>query len=42
VGLGPILVNGLLGGGSFGDVWLYLVGPLLGGAAASVVFKMQD
>ena len=41
VGIGPIVMNAIAGGGSFGDVWLYLVGPLLGGGAAAVVFKMQ-
>ena len=31
VGLGPALVHALVGGGSIGHVWLYLVGPLTGG-----------
>jgi len=42
VGIGPILINATMGGGGFGDLWLYLVGPLLGGAAAAMVFKMQS
>ena len=42
VGIGPILINATMGGGEFGDLWLYLVGPLLGGAAAAMVFKMQN
>jgi len=42
VGLGPILVHGLLGGGSFSNLWLYLVGPFAGGALAAAVFKMQE
>lgn len=42
VGIGPILINATMGGGGFGDLWLYLVGPLLGGAAAAMVFKMQN
>src|SRR5262249_46031965 len=42
VGIGPILVHGLLGGGAFGNLWLYIVGPLLGGAIAAAVFKMQE
>jgi aquaporin Z len=42
VGLGPILVHGLLGGGSFASLWLYLVGPFVGGALAAAVFKMQE
>jgi glycerol uptake facilitator-like aquaporin len=31
-----------MGGGGFGDLWLYLVGPLLGGAVAAIVFKIQN
>ncbi len=42
VGLGPTKVHALVGGGSFGNVWLYIVGPLLGGALAAVVFKIQE
>lgn len=42
VGIGPIIVNALLGGGSWGNLWLYLVGPLAGGALAAVVFGMQE
>lgn len=41
VGLGPTLVNAFLGGGSLQHLWLYLVGPLLGGAAAALVFRAQ-
>jgi aquaporin Z len=42
VGIGPILVHALLGGGGWGALWLYLVGPLFGGALASAVFTIQD
>ena len=42
VGVGPILVDTFAGSGSMGDLWLYLVGPLAGGAAAAAVFKMQN
>lgn len=42
VGIGPIMVHAMSGGGSFGDLWLYLVGPIAGGAAAVPVFKMQN
>jgi aquaporin Z len=42
VGIGPTLVHGLLGGGSFTSLWLYLVGPFLGGALAAAVFKVQE
>jgi aquaporin Z len=42
VDVGPILVNVLLGGGSFADAWLYLVGPLVGGTLAAGVFRLQE
>lgn len=42
VGVGPTIVNAVVGGGNFQSVWLYIVGPFLGGALASVVFKMQE
>ena len=41
VGMGSIIVDIVLGDGTFGDGWIYLVGPFSGGAAAAVVFKMQ-
>jgi aquaporin Z len=41
VGVGPILVDTISGGTSMADLWLYLVGPFAGGAAAVPVFKMQ-
>lgn len=41
VGVGPILVDALLGSGGFGHLWLYVVGPLAGGALASALFRMQ-
>ena len=42
VGLGPILVDATLGQGTFANLWLYLLGPLVGGALASAVFTMQE
>ena len=42
VGIGPTIVNALMGGGSWASLWLYLVGPLLGGAAAALVFRIQE
>jgi len=42
VGIGPTLVHGLVGGGSFSNLWLYLVGPFAGGFLAAAVFKMQE
>ena len=41
VGTGPILIHALRGDGGFGNLWLYWVGPLIGGALAAVVFKLQ-
>ena len=42
VGTGPILVQAALGGGSLAHLWLYLVGPFLGGALAASVFGIQE
>lgn len=42
VGIGPALINAMLGGGSLADVWLYIVGPVIGGVAAAAVFKIQE
>ena len=42
VGIGPIAVHATLGGGTWSFLWLYLVGPLLGGAAAAAVFGLQE
>ena len=42
VGLGPILVKALVSGGGFGDLWIYLVGPVAGGAVAASVFGIQN
>jgi aquaporin Z len=42
VGTGAILVDVLLGNGTTSHLWLYLVGPFLGGAAAAAVFGLQE
>jgi len=42
VGLGSIIVDAMMGEGSFGEVWIYLVGPFAGGALAATVFKIQN
>jgi aquaporin Z len=42
VGIGATVSHALMGGGSFGNVWIYVVGPLIGGAIAAVIFKMQS
>ncbi len=41
VGFGPILVHSMFGDGSLGELWIYVVGPLLGAAAAAGVFGLQ-
>jgi len=42
VGFGPVLVNAMMGDGTLGNLWLYWVGPLAGGAVASAVFGLQE
>ncbi len=42
VGIGPIAIDATMGSGTWSALWLYLVGPLLGGAAAAVVFGLQE
>lgn len=41
VGVGPVVIDSLMGGGGFGSLWLYLVGPLAGGVLAALAFKLQ-
>lgn len=41
VGTGPTVIHAALGGGSFANWWIYLVGPFLGGGLAGIVFKIQ-
>ncbi|MEQ1854847.1 MAG: aquaporin [Longimicrobiales bacterium] len=41
VGVGPIFIDAISGGGSIADVWLYIVGPVAGAAAAVPVFRLQ-
>jgi aquaporin Z len=42
VGLGPAVVHAAVGAGNVGHMWLYLIGPLAGGALAAVVFGLQE
>ncbi|MGQ0646876.1 MAG: MIP/aquaporin family protein [Gemmatimonadaceae bacterium] len=42
VGIGPTIVHAISGGGSWGALWLYIVGPIAGGALAATVFGMQE
>ncbi len=41
VGTGPILVDALAGDGGFDQLWIYWVGPLLGGVAAAGVYDLH-
>jgi len=42
VGIGPTVWRAMHGVGTFAHLWLYLVGPLLGGAVAAMVFRVQE
>lgn len=42
VGIGPTIINATMGSGSWNALWLYLVGPLVGGALAASVFGIQE
>ena len=42
VGFGPTIIDTVFGGGSPESLWIYLVAPLLGGAAAASVYRFQD
>lgn len=42
VGVGPILMDVIAGGGPIGNIWIYLVAPLAGGAVAAYVFRFQN
>lgn len=42
VGLGPNISQVMLGAGSLGHTWLYIVGPFIGGAAAAFTFRAQQ
>ena len=42
VGVGPILVHAVAGDGGYHDLLLYIVGPLVGGFLAAIVFRAQE
>jgi aquaporin Z len=41
VGFGPILVHSIFADGTLGDLWIYVVGPLIGAVGAAGVFGIQ-
>jgi aquaporin Z len=41
VGFGPILVHAMFADGTLGDLWIYIVGPLIGAVGAAGVFGIQ-
>lgn len=38
VGFGATVINAIWGGGSWGNLWIYIVGPLVGGALAAFAY----
>ena len=42
VAIGPIVVDTIMGGHSISHIWVYLVGPFVGGAVAAYVFKFVN
>jgi aquaporin Z len=42
VGLGPIVMSAFAGEGSAANLWLYLVGPVIGAGAAAVIYRIQQ
>jgi aquaporin Z len=41
VAIGSIVIDTVVGSGSLGHLWIYLVGPLAGGIIGSAIFQMQ-
>lgn len=42
IGSGALLIHAFLDGGDLGNLWIYLVGPVAGGALAALVFRLQE
>jgi aquaporin Z len=42
VGVGPTMVQVMLGSGTLANLWFYIAGPLAGGALAAFVFGIQE
>lgn len=41
VGIGPTIIHALVGGGTWSHLWIYIVGPLVGGLVAAGVYRFQ-
>jgi aquaporin Z len=41
VGFGPIVIHTILGDGTLKDLWIYIVGPLIGAIGATGAFAVQ-
>jgi aquaporin Z len=42
VAMGLVAMDAIRGGSSIGNIWIYIVGPLAGGAIAAYIFKMMN
>ena len=42
VGIGPLMVESMMADGSLMNVWIYIVAPVVGTAAAVPVFRLQE
>ncbi|MES1147506.1 MAG: aquaporin [bacterium] len=42
VGIGATLGGSMYGGGGWSNVWIYLVGPILGGLIGAQIWKLQN
>ncbi len=42
VGVGPNLMHAFINQGSLNHLWIYLAGPILGGALAAGIYRVQD
>lgn len=42
VGIGAAVVDATQGGGTFSNIWIYIVGPLVGGIIGALIFGMQE
>ena len=42
VGIGPTILHAVMGSGTWQHLWLYLVGPCVGGAIAAGVYGLQE